>query len=60
MFEMNTANKNRRKEEVKKETEENIKKIKDQLTKYFIEDAKQLDALLGTTFSEKWFEVKLQ
>jgi hypothetical protein len=60
MFEMNTANKNRRKEEVKKEPEENIQKIKDQLTKYFIEDAKQLDALLGTTFSEKWFEVKLQ
>ena len=46
MFEMNTG---------KKETNENLQKIKEQLAQYFIEDAKKLDELLGTTFSEKWF-----
>jgi hypothetical protein len=60
MFEMNTGNNNASKEEVKKEPEENIQKIKDQLVKYFIEDARQLDELLDTRFCEKWFAVKLQ
>jgi len=46
LFEMNTG---------KKETNENLQKIKEQLAQYFIEDAKKLDELLGTTFSEKWF-----
>jgi hypothetical protein len=55
MFEMNTGNKHSKNEEVKKELPENIQHIKEQLTQYFIEDAKQLDELLGTTFSEKWF-----
>ena len=55
MFEMNTGNKHAKNEEVKKELPENIQHIKEQLTRYFIEDAKQLDELLGTTFCKKWF-----
>lgn len=46
MFEMNTGT---------KETKENFQNIKERLAPYFIEDATQLDQLLGTTFSEKWF-----
>jgi hypothetical protein len=48
IVELNTGEKN------KKETKE-LQKIKEQLSKYFVEDAKQLDELLDTTFSEKWF-----
>jgi hypothetical protein len=60
MFEMNTGNRNVSNEEVKKEPGEDIQKIKDQLVKYFIEDARQLDELLDTRFCERWFAVKLQ
>lgn len=55
MFEMNTGKKNTPAKEEKKELPEDIKLIKDQLPKYFIEDARQLDALLGTKFSDNWF-----
>lgn len=55
MFEMNTGNKNVSAKEEKKELPQDLKFIKEQLPQYFIEDARQLDALLGTKFSDKWF-----
>lgn len=55
MFEMNTGKKNAPAKEEKKELPEDLKFIKEQLPKYFIEDAKNLDVLLGTKFSDKWF-----
>jgi Sulfotransferase domain len=54
MFEMNTGNKQVSTKE-KNETSEDLQSVKEQLAKYFIDDAKQLDELLGTSFSEKWF-----
>lgn len=54
MFEMNTGGKNT--DTSKKDLPENISIIKEQLVPYFIDDAQQLDHLLGTNFSEKWFK----
>lgn len=54
MFEMNTRQKSTNKE-TKEESADEIQSIKDRLVPYFTEDAKQLDELLGTNFSEKWF-----
>jgi len=54
LFEMNTEKK--KTAQVLPETdEETIDKIKNRLRPYFLKDAKELDALLGTKFSEKWF-----
>jgi len=55
MFEMNTGKKNAPAKNEQAELPGDIQLIKDQLPKYFIEDAKKLDVLLGTKFSEKWF-----
>jgi Sulfotransferase domain len=54
LFEMNTEKKKIGKPlpEADKET---IDEIKKRLRPYFFEDAKELDALLRTNFSEKWF-----
>lgn len=57
MFEMNTS-KNAGSAKPKEELSEELKNIKAQLPKYFTEDTKQLDALLGTNFYEKWFPKK--
>lgn len=38
---------------------ETIASIKKQLQPYFLDDAKELDAMLGTDFYNKWFEKKL-
>ena len=54
MFELNTGNKQAGAKE-KNEVKEDLQLVREQLTKYFIEDARQLDKLLGTSFSEKWF-----
>lgn len=58
LFEMNTGKKQPA-VQVKQEDKETVARIKKQLKPYFIEDAKELDALLGTSFYEQWFEKKL-
>ncbi|HRI20853.1 MAG TPA: sulfotransferase, partial [Panacibacter sp.] len=55
MFEMNTGGKARAVNQDKEDLPEDILAVKAQLAKYFIEDTKQLDALLETNFSDKWF-----
>jgi hypothetical protein len=54
LFEINTGKKKTRQSlpDTDKETVEQIKK---RLRPYFLEDVKELDALLATRFSEKWF-----
>lgn len=54
MFEMNTS-KNAGVVKPTEELSEELKTIKAQLPSYFIDDTKQLDNLLGTSFYEKWF-----
>ncbi len=55
MFEMNTGDKNVAVAQDKKELPEEIKAIKAALANYFIEDTAKLDKLLGTNFSDNWF-----
>jgi len=55
IFEMNTGNKDAAVKDEKKELPEELKIIKEQLAEYFIKDAQQLDALLGTDYANKWF-----
>ncbi|MEP6513593.1 MAG: sulfotransferase domain-containing protein [Parafilimonas sp.] len=54
LFEMNTAQKKISQPQQQEESKETIEQIKQQLKQYFIEDINELDALLGTKFSEKW------
>jgi hypothetical protein len=54
LFEMNTEKK-KTAQLLPEADEETIDKIKNRLRPYFLKDAKELDALLGTKFSEKWF-----
>ncbi len=58
LFEMNTAKKKTAQPVYETESKETVEEIKQQLSLYFIEDTKELDALLGTKFSEKWFAGK--
>lgn len=58
MFEMNTA-KNAAPQSVQENAEE-IAAIKQSLIKYFEEDTRQLDRLLGTDYYKKWFATKKQ
>ncbi|HEY6975257.1 MAG TPA: sulfotransferase domain-containing protein [Chitinophagaceae bacterium] len=54
LFEMNT--KKKKTAQLLPETDKGtIDQIKNRLKPYFLEDAKELDSLLGTKFSEKWF-----
>lgn len=58
LFEMNTGKK-QAVVAVKQEDKETVARIKKQLKPYFLEDARELDAMLGTTFYEQWFEKKM-
>ncbi len=55
LFELNTGKKKAAQPAQEEESKETVQQIKQQLKPLFIEDAKELDALLGTNFSAKWF-----
>jgi hypothetical protein len=55
LFEMNTEKTKMNQQSLPEPDKEAIEQIKKRLRLYFIEDAKELDALMGTKFSEKWF-----
>jgi Sulfotransferase domain len=57
LFELNTG-KNQVAKPVQEESKETIAAVKQALAPYFINDAKELDAILGTSFSAKWFPGK--
>lgn len=57
LFELNTG-KNQVAKPVQEESKETIAAVKQALAPYFIDDAKELDAILGTSFSVKWFPGK--
>lgn len=57
LFELNTGKK--KQIEAPVTSKEIIAEVKKQLQPYFIEDTKELDALLGTDFYSKWFEKKM-
>lgn len=57
LFELNTG-KNQVAKPVQEESKETIAAVKQALAPYFIDDAKELDAILGTSFSAKWFPGK--
>jgi hypothetical protein len=54
LFELNTG-KNKTGQPLPEADKEAIEQIKKRLRPYFLKDAKELDALLGTNFLEKWF-----
>ena len=58
LFEMNTGKK-QAVVAAKQEDKETVARIKKQLKPYFLEDTRELDAMLGTTFYEQWFEKKM-
>jgi hypothetical protein len=53
LFEMNTGKE--KTGQLLPGNEETVEQIKKRLRPYFMEDVKELDALIGTRFSEKWF-----
>ena len=55
LFELNTGKKKATQPTQEEERKETVQQIKQQLKPLYIEDAKELDALLGTNFSAKWF-----
>ena len=55
LFELNTGKKKAAQPAQEQESKEMVEQIKQQLKPLFVEDAKELDALLGTNFSAKWF-----
>ncbi|HXL57511.1 MAG TPA: sulfotransferase domain-containing protein [Chitinophagaceae bacterium] len=54
LFEINTG-KVKKMQSLQETDKQTIEQIRKQLESYFCEDAKELDAMLGTRFSEKWF-----
>lgn len=56
LFEMNTAKKKVPPPLQQEENKETILQIKQELTKYFVDDMKELDTLLATSFSQKWLK----
>jgi hypothetical protein len=55
LFEMNTDKKKTDQQSFREADKDSIEQIKKRLQPYFFEDTKELDALIGTKFSEKWF-----
>ncbi|HXL57499.1 MAG TPA: hypothetical protein VN958_14645, partial [Chitinophagaceae bacterium] len=53
LFEMNTSK--GKTGQLLPGNKETVEQIKKRLRPYFMEDVKELDALIGTRFSEKWF-----
>ena len=55
LFELNTSKKTKPVASSQPITKEQLQPIKAKLKEYYLDDAKQLDSLLGTDFSNKWF-----
>lgn len=54
IFEFNTAKKKTPQPLLKEESKEAVQEIKQELSKYFEADVKELDQLLGTNYSKDW------